>query len=63
MQIEVIFKDGSRKNFPDEQRPGGSYSNSVRYEGNFAIVKDVWDREFAYPAEDIKAIETRPRYR
>ena len=55
--IKITMKDGTIKDFPDRGRPGGSYCNSLRYEGVFAIVKDVWGAETAVPAADIAEIK------
>lgn len=47
------MKDGTVKHFPHEIRPGGSWTNTVRYEGAFVIVSDVWGNETAIPAVDV----------
>jgi len=54
-KITVTFKDGTEKTFKDDRR-GGSYVNSVKYEGMFAIVQDVWGNKYCYPATDIREI-------
>ncbi len=59
--IVVTLKSGKVVDFPDTGRPGGSYGNSVRYEGEFAIIKDAWDKETAFPAADVDHIENTPR--
>jgi len=62
--FKVKFKD-SRPDavFPEESRPGGSYTNSMRYDGAFAIHRDVWGNETAWPAADILEIKkTGGRY-
>jgi hypothetical protein len=51
--ISIKMKDGTIKSFPDKGRPGGSYSNKVRYEGAFVIVTDCYYKEYAYPASDV----------
>lgn len=60
MTVIIHFRDGSRKDFPHEPRPGGSYTNKVRYEGGMVIVTNAWDREFAYPMDMVKSVETTP---
>lgn len=55
--IIVHMKDGSKREFPHEGRPGGSYSKSVRYEGAFAIVVDEWYNERAIPVDLIREVE------
>lgn len=54
--VRVKFKDGRDPVEFSGSRPGGSYSSSVRYEGAFAIVTDVWGAETAWPASDILEI-------
>ncbi len=62
MTITVILKDGTTEVFPHETRPGGSYANSIRYEGGFAIVTNVWGKQTAFPVTDIAKITTEPRH-
>ena len=58
--ITIKMKDGSIKMFPHEGRPGGSWTKSIRYEGGFAVVKDEWGNETAFPASDIAEVRTEP---
>jgi hypothetical protein len=58
--IKVYFKDGGVTSFPHEVRPGGSYCNRVRYEGQFVIVTDVWGHERAFPAAEVKEVNVDP---
>lgn len=58
MNIEILFRDGTKKEFLHKGRPGGSYTKEIRYEGNFAIVKDEWHNETAIPMDLIKEIQT-----
>lgn len=51
--VTVTFKDGTTKVHEDRGRAGGSYCQSVRYEGAFVIIRDCWGGETAYPAADI----------
>ena len=44
--------------FEERYRPGGSWGNSIRYEGAFAIIKDAYENETAIPAENIEYIQT-----
>ena len=60
--IVIKMKDGKIKKFPHEGRPGGSYTKRIRYEGNFAIIKDEWGKEIAIPSDDIAEIEVIPNY-
>jgi len=52
---------GEVKNFPDERRPGGSWTNSVRYEGEFVIYKDVWGETTAWPKDLVAEVTTKER--
>src|SRR3954470_4456716 len=45
--VKVTLKNGAVRDFK-ESRSGGSYSNSVRYEGVFVVVADVWGTETAF---------------
>ncbi len=56
--IEIIFKDGTKREFLHQGRAGGSYTKKVRYEGGFVIVRDEYYKETAFPADDIKEIKT-----
>lgn len=60
MTITIKFKDGTEKIFRHEGRAGGSYTKTIKYEGGYAIVKDEWDKTYAYPNEEIKEIITEP---
>ncbi len=52
------MKAGHRERYADT-RPGGSYTNRVRAEGEFLIVTDVWGTEHWYPAADVEKVEVR----
>lgn len=58
--IRITFRDGSVRDFPHEGRAGGSYTKSVRYEGQFVIVRDEWHKETAFPVSDVKEVESTP---
>jgi hypothetical protein len=55
--ISVTYTDGSKEEFPHKERPGGSWTNSIRYEGGFAIIKDSWGNEVAIPQSSIMRIK------
>ena len=57
--IKVFFNDGDHEIY-DSSRSGGSYTNTVRYEGGFVIVTDVWGKETAWPVKDVKKVEVIP---
>ena len=58
--ITIKFKDGAVREFKQETRPGGSYSNSVKYDNGFVVVTDVWGKRTAFPAEMIAEVEETP---
>ena len=58
--IIIYLKDGTKKEFNHEGRPGGSYTKTVYYRDGFAVVRDEWGGEIAYPAQDIDHVETTP---
>jgi hypothetical protein len=60
-EVFITMKDGTKREFRYQGRCGGSYTNSVKYEGAFAIIKDEWDTETALPAEDIAEIKVTHR--
>lgn len=51
------MKDGSKREFPHKIRPGGSYTNSVKYEGAFVIITDPWCTKIALPAADVAEVK------
>ena len=59
VSVKVIMKNGEVKDFTHEGRSGGSYTKSVRYEGQFVIIKDEWSNETAIPAHDVKEVITK----
>lgn len=54
--VHITFKDGEKKTMTDRGRSGGSYCQTVRYEGAFVIIKDAYGEQTAYPAADIKEL-------
>ncbi len=60
MTVEIIFKNGTKRQWEEESRPGGSYTNSVEYKGTFVIVKDVWGKTSAFPSEDVQEVISTP---
>lgn len=54
--VTVFFTNGKSETFVDNGRSGGSYCNSVRYEGEFAVIKDPYGKETAFPASRIEKI-------
>lgn len=54
--IIILLKTGEKREFPERYRPGGSYTNSIRYEGAFVIVRDEYACETAFPAVDVSEV-------
>lgn len=62
--IIVEYTDGTKENFPETSRAGGSWCTSIKYTNGFAIIRDAYDKETAIPCERIKkVIETPSRGR
>jgi hypothetical protein len=64
LNIVILMRDGTKREFKHEGRAGGSYTKSVRYEGGFCIVTDEWYGETAIPQEliaEVKAENTNER--
>lgn len=59
--IRITFRDGTVQEFPEQHRPGGSYSNSVRYAGEFVIFEDVWSATTAWPKDLVAEVKTEGR--
>lgn len=60
MDITIILKNGTVREFKHEGRAGGSWTKSVMYEGAMVIVKDEWGRESAFPVADVEEVRTKP---
>jgi hypothetical protein len=58
--ITIIFKDGSKREFPHKVRAGGSYTKSVKYEGSFVVVEDEWRKKTAFPMDTVKEVIEEP---
>jgi hypothetical protein len=58
--IIIKMRDGTEKKFMHEGRAGGSYTKEIRYEGNFAIIKDEFYRETVIPMDLILEINIEP---
>lgn len=62
MDITILLKDGTKREFKHEGRSGGSYTKTLSYQGTFAVVTDEFGKTFSFPAADIAEIQTRPIY-
>lgn len=58
--ITFTMKDGSKREFKHEGRPGGSYTKRLTFEGAFAVVTDEYYNRTAIPSADIKEISEAP---
>lgn len=59
MHVTIKMKDGTVREFQERGRPGGSWTQTLKYEGGFAIVVDEWGDQTAIPSADIDEIKTR----
>lgn len=58
MDIVVVYKDGTIREFKHEGRAGGSYTKTLKFEGSFAIIVDEWGSQTIIPADLISEIRT-----
>lgn len=62
-EVTIKLKNGNTRKFPRLGRSGGSWTNSVRYEGAFVIVQDEYGKETAFPAVDVEEVTNEPEVR
>lgn len=56
--------DGSKRDFPETSRAGGSWCTTIRYEDCFVIIADANGNETAIPSHNIDEIKIdNPRSR
>lgn len=59
--VRIKMKDGTVKEFLHTgSRAGGSYTVTVRYEGEWVIVTDEYGKETAIPNHLVECVETEP---
>lgn len=58
--ITIKMKSGQTRVFRGQGRTGGSYANTVKFEGAFAVVIDEYCKRTAIPAADIEEITDDP---
>lgn len=58
--ITFKMKDGTKREFRHEGRPGGSYTKRLSFDGEFAIVTDEYYRRTCIPAAEIAEIIEEP---
>lgn len=56
----LIMKDGTEREFRHKERPGGSYTKSLRYEPGFVVITDEYYHDTAIPADLIAEIKSWP---
>lgn len=54
--ITVLFRDGTKREFKEVGRPGGSYSLSIKYEGEFIVITDEYYNTTAYPMDRVQEV-------
>jgi hypothetical protein len=57
--VTIHFRDGTKKELKEGSRSGGSWTQSVRYEGSAVVIIDVWGNTTAFPLDLVARIETR----
>lgn len=57
--VTILFRDGTRQEFREQGRPGGSYSNHVEYVPGFVIVTDEWGEMTSFPTDLIQSVLTK----
>lgn len=58
--IIIKMRDGTKREFPHEGRPGGSYTKSVRYELGVVVITDEYYRETAIPLDLVSEVKLDP---
>lgn len=61
MNIKIIFRDHSVKEFKHEKRNDyPSVTLTIKYELGFVVITDVWGYTYAFPQALIAEIQTVP---
>lgn len=55
--VSIKMKDGTVREFRERGRPGGSYSQKIRYEASFVVIVDEYENETAIPVSDIAEVK------
>lgn len=58
--ITILMRDGTKREFVENGRSGGSYTISLKYEPGFAVVEDEWGERTAIPTELIAEVKSTP---
>ncbi len=58
--ITILFRDGTKKEFPHVGRGGGSYTKSVSCANGFVVVKDEWGEEIFFPSDLVAEVKSTP---
>lgn len=59
-RITFTMKDGSKREFVERGRGGGSYTIRMKTDGEFAVVIDEWEHQTWIPSVDIAEITCDP---
>ena len=57
--ITITFKDGTKREFREQGRPGGSWTIGIVFKEGWCIVSDEWENKTAFPSDSIKEVETQ----
>lgn len=55
--IVVHFRDGTKREFVEKGRAGGSYCVSAAFKEGWLVVRDEWGHETAYPSDLVARVE------
>lgn len=54
--VTVIRKDGTQERYEERGRAGGSWTMTLTFQGEFAIITDEWGNVTAIPTNEIRTI-------
>lgn len=58
MNIFITMSDGTKREFKDYGRSGGSYSQQLELKGDFVIITDCYGEVTAIHSSGVKEIKT-----
>lgn len=61
--ITVHKRDGTKVEFTEKGRAGGSYTLNIKYEAGFAIIIDEYENKTVFPESVIDRIDIRAGFR
>lgn len=58
MNIIVHYNDGTKEEFPETSRPGGSWSTSYKIKDSAIIIEDAWNNQTIIPMHRVHHVNT-----